>query len=69
VVIQVVSDIKGGLDVWHGRGITLALLHEREVPVPRPGFSAGAVVLGLHKISPSVILNLRGPNEVKAIDG
>jgi len=47
----------------------LALLHEGKVPVPRPGLSAGAVVLGLHEFRPSVVFDLRRPNEVKAIDG
>jgi hypothetical protein len=69
VVVLVVSDINDRLDVWHGRGIGLALLHERIVPIPGPGFSAGTVILGLHQISPSIVLNLGRSDKVKAVDG
>ena len=69
VVVLVESDISGGLNILEGRVKGLALLHERVVIVPGPGFSAGAVVLGLHKGTPGVIFNLGRPDEEKTIDG
>lgn len=58
VVVLIVRDVSSGLDVGHRRGERLALLHERVVPVPGPGFGAGTVVLGLHKIRPGIVFNL-----------
>ena len=69
VVVQVILEIDDGLDGLDGWGIVLALLHVRIVAVPRPGASPVAIVLGLHKTTPGVILDLGGADEVKAIDG
>ena len=36
--------------------------------IPRPSVSVDAIVLGFHKPSPGVILDLGGPDKVKTID-
>ena len=68
VAVLVEGDVGGGLDIRGGGIERLALLHERVVSVPGPGFSAGAIVLGLHEITPGVVFRLGRPNEEQAID-
>lgn len=68
VIVQVVLDIQYGLDVGDRGRVSFALLHERKMAIPGPGDSIDAIVLGLHQISPSVILNLGGSNKIEAID-
>jgi hypothetical protein len=68
MIVQVVVDIYHGLNRLHRRGIRLGLLHVRVMTVPGPGIRIETVVLGLHKTTPSVVLDLGGTDEIKAVD-
>lgn len=69
MIVQVVLDVQDSLDVFDGRRVGLALLHEREMAIPGPGVSVESIVLGFHEISPSVVFNLGGSDKIKTIDG